>query len=204
MNFKTARTRWTVGGVAILAAALLVGTVLKVQAAPPQQTERWLHVRVDDPSDKDQMVRVNVPVALAEAVISHVNHDQFHNGHIHIGHMGAGDLNGTDIRAILDAVRTAHDGEFITVKNRDEDVSVAKQNGMLVVRVNNSHKSSTENVEIHVPMAVVDALLSAGGDDLNVAAAIHALAAHGDTELVSVKDGRQTVRVWLDSKNTSE
>ena len=54
-------------------------------------------------------------------------------------------------------------------------------------------------------MAVVDALVSSGGHDLDVAAALHALAAHGtDTELVSIKDGRQTVRVWLDSKNTSD
>jgi hypothetical protein len=38
-----------------------------------------------------------------------------------------------------------------------------------------------------------------------VLAALRALSAHGgDTELVSVKDGKDTVRVWLDSKNSSD
>jgi hypothetical protein len=30
------------------------------------------------------------------------------------------------------------------------------------------------------------------------------LSAQGDTELVSVKDDENTVRVWLDSKNVSD
>ena len=116
-------------------------------------------------------------------------------------------------RAILDAVKSSKDGEFVTVKHGDQEVRVAKQGGLLIVHVidtgrwNKHHDSGTnkQEVEIHVPMAVVDALVSSGGHDLDVAAALHALAAHGtDTELVSIKDGRQTVRVWLDSKNTSD
>jgi len=42
-------------------------------------------------------------------------------------------------------------------------------------------------------------------DELDVLAALRALSAHGgDTELVSVKDEENTVRVWLDSKNSSD
>ena len=59
-------------------------------------------------------------------------------------------------------------------------------------------------VEVKVPMKVVEALFSAGKDELDVLAALRALSAHGDTELVSVKDGEQTVRVWLDSKNVAD
>jgi hypothetical protein len=53
-------------------------------------------------------------------------------------------------------------------------------------------------------MTVVEALLSGGKDELDILAAIRALARHGDTELVSVQDRKTTVRVWVDSKNTSE
>jgi len=53
-------------------------------------------------------------------------------------------------------------------------------------------------------MKVVEALFSAGKDELDVLAALRALSAHGDTELVSVKDEENTVRVWLDSKNSSD
>ena len=53
-------------------------------------------------------------------------------------------------------------------------------------------------------MHVIDALLSAGKNELDVVAALHALAAQGDTELVSVKSDESTVRVWLDSKNVGD
>jgi hypothetical protein len=37
-----------------------------------------------------------------------------------------------------------------------------------------------------------------------VVAALHALSSQGDTELVSVKDEENTVRIWLDSKNVTD
>ena len=41
-------------------------------------------------------------------------------------------------------------------------------------------------------------------DELDVVAALHALSSSGDTELVSVKDDENTVRVWIDSKNIAD
>jgi hypothetical protein len=203
MNFRSTRTRLAFGG-AILAVALLAGSVFKVQAQSPQQ---WLHVRVDNPDDKGEMVRVNVPIALAELLVSSVDHDQLHHGHVNIGHHA--DLNGVDLRAMLDAVRTAPDGEFVSVKNRDQDIRVSKQNGYLLVHVNDSNRKNDKDrqeVQVRVPLSVVDALVasSKGGDDLDIGAALRALAAHGDTDLVNVKDGRHTVHVWLDSKNDGD
>jgi hypothetical protein len=200
-------------GGAILAVALLAGSTFKAQAQ--STSNRWLHVRVDNPDDKGEMVRVNVPIALAEILVSSVDHDQLHHGHVNIGHHA--DLNGVDLRAMLDAVRTAPDGEFVSVKNREQDIHVSKQNGYLLVRVSDSnHKGrkegnregsgDTQEVQVRVPISVVEALVasSKGSDDLDVAAALRALAVHGDTDLVNIKDGRQTVHVWLDSKNDGD
>lgn len=202
MNLRSTRTRLALGG-AILAVALLAGSTFKAQA---QTTSgRWLHVRVDNPDDKGEMVRVNVPIALAEILVSSVDHDQLHHGHVNIGHHA--DLNGVDLRAMLDAVRTAPDGEFVSVKNRDQDIRVSKQNGYLLVHVNDiSRSKDKQEVQVRVPLTVVDALVasSKGSDDLDVAAALRALAVHGDTDLVNIKDGRQTVHVWLDSKNDGD
>jgi|ERR1019366_2456037 hypothetical protein len=203
MNFRSTRTRLAFGG-AILAVALLAGSAFKAQAQSPQ---RWLHVRVDNPDDRGEIVRVNVPVVLAELLVSSVDHDQLHHGHVNIGHHA--DLNGVDLRAMLDAVRTAPDGEFVSVKNRDQDIRVSKQNGYLLVHVNDSNRKNDKDrqeVQVRVPLSVVDALVasSKGGDDLDIGAALRALAAHGDTDLVNVKDGRQTVHVWLDSKNDGD
>jgi hypothetical protein len=210
MKLQKAGLKLAAGGLAILAATLMVASLVSASPAQPAQSELWLHVRVDNPDDRGEMVRVNFPVALAEKIVASVDHDKLRHGHINIGDS---DFNGVDLRAILDAVKASKDGEFVTVKHGDQEVRVAKQGGVLIVHVidtnrwNKHHDGTTsrQEVEVHVPMAVVDALVSSGGHDLDVAAALHALAAHGtDTELVSIKDGRQTVRVWLDSKNTSD
>jgi hypothetical protein len=50
----------------------------------------------------------------------------------------------------------------------------------------------------------VDALFSSGKDELDIVAALRALSSNGDTELVSVKDSENTVRVWIDSKNVTD
>jgi hypothetical protein len=203
MNLRSNSTRLALGA-AVLAAGLLAGTMFKTQA---QTSQRWLHVRVDNTDDKGEMVRVNVPMALAEVLVSSVDQKELHHGHINISRHA--DLNGVDLRAMVDAVRNAPDGEFVSVKNRDEDVHVSKQNGYLLIKVNETGRKDgkdKQEVDVRVPMAVVEALIasSKGSNDLDVGAALHALATHGDTELVNVKDGKETVHIWLDSKNDGE
>jgi hypothetical protein len=185
----------------LAAAALIVAPLRNFgQSNQPAKADRWLHIRVECSDPKGERVRVNVPIEMAEKVLAAVHHDRLQGGRIRIH---SGEVNGVDLRAILDAVRTSKDGEFVTVQSRDEDVRVAKQNGQLLINVHKK-ESAKDRVEIRVPMKVVDALVSAGKDELDVVAALRVLAAQGDTELVSVKDSENTVRIWLDSKNGSE
>ena len=178
--------------------------------------DRWLHVSVISSDDRGETVRVNVPLELAEKVLPAVNHDRLHNGKVKIDDSRVNDV---DLRAIVDAVRTTKDGEFVTVQKDDCDVRVAKQNNYLIVHVvekcfhgkcgdeKSAHvkaDATKSQVEVKVPMKVIDALFSAGKDELDLVAALRALSAQGDQELVSVKDHENTVRVWLDSKNVSD
>jgi hypothetical protein len=183
----------------ILFAGISAGPLKAQSGTPPG---RWLHVRVDSNEAGGETVRVNVPVEFAEKVLASVDHDRLHHGRISLG---ASELNGFDLRAMLDAVRTVHDGEFVTVNSRDENVRVAKQDGLLLIHAVDKHSGkSGENVEVRVPMNVVEALVAPGNQELDLVRAIHALASVGDTELVDVKDANNTVRVWLDSKNSSD
>jgi hypothetical protein len=177
--------------------------------------EQWIHVRVESTEDKGETVRVNVPVEMAEKVLPAINKDKLHNGKVHID---SAHLDDVDLRTLLDAVRTSKDGEYVTVQSRENDVRVAKSNGYLYVYVTeklttkkatkgetakpNSAKES--KVEVKVPMKVVNALFSAGKDELDVVAALRALSANGDTELVNVKDSENTVHIWIDSKNVAD
>jgi len=171
------------------------------QATPVASQDRWLHVRVTNPDSKEETVRVNVPLELAEKVLPTINRDRLQNGRVKINEI---DHHGVDLRALIDAVRSSRDGEFVTVQNKESDVRVAKQNGYLFVHVFEKNHPKKSQVEVKVPMKVVDALFSGGTDELDLVAGLHALSSQGDTELVSVKSEDNTVRIWLDSKNISE
>lgn len=174
-------------------AVICMGTV--ALAAPP---ERYLHVKVDDPVGREH-VRVNIPLSLAEKVIPAINQGQLRDGKVELGHFHA---NGVDLKMLFDAVRSAPDGEFVTVQEPDTDVRVAKSNGKMIVHV--IDKEGKEKVDVTIPWEVAEALASAGNQQLNVEAAIQALEKAGDTTLVTVTDNSQTVRVWIDSRNTSD
>ena len=191
---------------AFLAAAFLYAP-LRAQAqtsASPSTTsahgDRWLHVRVISSNSKGETVRVNVPLELAEKVLPAIDHDRLHNGKVRIGCM---DCDGVDVRTLFDAVRSSKDGEFVTVQSNDADISVMKKEGMFFVHVHEKNKPKHSQVEVKVPMKVVEALLSGAKDELDISAGLHALASQGDVELVSVKDDENTIRVWLDSKNVT-
>ena len=176
------------------------------QSTTSASKDRWLHVRVISSDARGETVRVNVPIELAEKVLPAINKDRLHNGKVKIDNAHMDDV---DLRALVEAIRTTKDGEFVTVQSNDCDVRVAKQSNYLLVHVvdKNVHEKGEirkSEVEVKVPMRVIDALLSAGKDELDLVAALHALSAQGDTELVSVKDHENTVRVWLDSKNVTD
>jgi ribonuclease HI len=176
----------------------MAGTV--VWAASP---ERYLHVRVSNPGSHE-LVRVNVPLSLASKVIPAINHGQLRDGKVQIGDFHADEVN---VRAIIDALKTAPEGEFVTVQNNDNDVRVAKERGQLVVHVvDKGHGGdSKQNVDVTIPWEVAQALISNTTEhQLNIEAAIHALESAGDITLVRVTGQDETVRVWIDSNSSDK
>jgi hypothetical protein len=185
----------------LLAAALVT---VSIRTARSATTERYLHVRVDG-GVKGESVNVNVPLSMAAKILPTINHGDLHNGRVTIS---SSDLNDIDVRAILDAIRTAPDNEFVTVKSNENDVRVAKSNGNLIIHVRDSGKDggkSGQKVDVTIPMKVVDALFStAKNNELDVAAALQALGDAGETMLVTVQDAEQNVKIWIDSKGSAE
>jgi hypothetical protein len=208
--FMNSLTRRMMQTAIFTSAVLLAGGASSAlaQAGGPQATstsssshDRWLHVRVTNPNSNDESVRVNVPLDLAEKVLPTINKDRLHNGKVKFSDI---DCHGVDVHALLDAVRSSADGEFVTVQDKESDVRVAKRNGYLFVNVFEKNHPKKSQVEVKIPMKVVDALLSSGKDELDLVAGLRALSTQGDTELVSVKEEDNNVRVWLDSKNVSD
>jgi hypothetical protein len=177
---------------------LAAGTTALVTPAMAAPAERYLHVNVED-ATQGESVKVNVPLALAEKILPTINKGDLHNGKVYIHNA---DVNGVDLRTLLDAVKEAPDNEFVTVKDKDSNVRVAKANGNIIVHVIGT-KSNGQNVDVTVPIKIVDALVStAKNDQFDIAAALQALSDAGDIVLVTVQDSSQKVRVWVDSLNT--
>jgi ribonuclease HI len=161
--------------------------------------ERYLHVRVSNPGTHE-LVRINLPLSLAEKVIPAINHGQLRDGKVQIGGFTANDV---DVRAILDALKTAPEGEFVSVQQTDSDVRVAKEHGQLVVHVKD--KNGKENVDVTIPWNVAQALISDTNENqLNIEAAVKALEGAGDLTLVTVTGSDESVRVWIDSNSSDK
>jgi hypothetical protein len=191
------RRRTQIAAVLCLLAAGTMSLGGPAMAAP---AERYLHVHVQDPA-QDESVNINVPLSLAKAILPAINNRDLHDGKIAIH---KAEMNGVDVRALLDAVRTAPDNEFVTVKDKDSDVRVAKAHGNIIVHVIDK-KNREQKVDVTVPLRVADALFaSAKSGQLDVASALQALSNAGDVLLVTVQDSGQKVRIWVDSRNTQD
>jgi len=194
---ETIRRRTQIATMLGLLAAGMMALVTPTMAGP---AEKYLHVNVEDPA-KGQKVNVNVTLAMAQKILPAINNHDLHDGKISLHNAGT---NGVDVRALLDAVRSAPDNEFLTIRDKDSDVRVAKANGNVIVHVIDK-QNKDQRVEVTIPLKIVDALLAtAKNDELDLAAALRALSDAGDILLVTVEGSSQKVRVWVDSRNTQE
>ncbi len=163
----------------ILAAAALLLPIagFAQNTAPTASKDQWIHVRVESKDNQGETVRVNVPIEMAEKVLPAIHNKELHDGKVRIDSAHTGDV---DLRAILEAVKTSRDGEYVTVQGSDDDVRVAKNAGYLYIHVTEKAKkgqgkdASTKGskVEVKVPMKVVDALLSSGDNEINIVAGL--------------------------------
>jgi hypothetical protein len=180
-----------------LAGAILCLTSAALMAAT---SERWIHVRVENVKGVSGNFSVNLPIEMASAALSSIPADS-HAGRFHL----QASVNGTDLRALLDAVRNSPDNVFVTMERRDKEVSVAKAGRSLLIKI--ADKPDVPNhfdktVAIKVPVSVVRAMLANNSDDLDLGAGIRALAREGEVDM-TMNNEKQTVRVWTDTRTAS-
>lgn len=168
---------------------LVVAGLLSASAA--RAADLWLHVSVDE--DEGATVRVNLPLALVDHALAMVPEEHLRDGRVVLDDV---EWSVAELRELWREVMDGPDMTFVTVEDRDENVRVWKENGYLRVKAREGVDEST--VDVRVPGTVVDALLSGDGEQLNVSAALAALAAHGEGELVTVNDDQDRVRIWVD------
>ncbi|HWN42008.1 MAG TPA: hypothetical protein VNW71_07275 [Thermoanaerobaculia bacterium] len=170
---------------------------LQARAAMPADGDNlWIHIRVLDA--KDGRVSINLPISVVERIGNVLPSDGSEKGGGRL-RFNDDDITVSELREIWADLRKHPDATFITVDEVDSKVRVAKIAGNLVVRAHETGAGRDEKVEMKIPGTVVDALLSAPGEQFNVGAAMKALAREGEGEIVTVTGDGETVRIWIDA-----
>lgn len=174
----------------VFTAMVLTGTAMAGDQA-------WLHVRIDSEDPDGDRVRLNLPIEMIESMLPMIETDEFGNGRIRINDS---DLDAAELRKMWNAVKGAQDGEFVSVENRRQSINVAKDDGLLKVRIHDLEGRDKDRIEMQLPMEVVDAMLAGEGDELDLVAGLQALREHGNAILVTGTDEGSDIRIWVDDK----
>jgi len=186
--FRT-KLGWALCSLVVAASAGLVGA----------SDDLWNHDYIEDGGEEGETVRVNLPFSLVQTVLPLIRNEHLEGGRVRLPE--SMDLDGIDLREALRAVREVPDGEFVTVKGPDENVVVAKRDGLLLVNVDDGD----EKVRVRLPMAVLDALFTGDSGELDLVAALRMLGeTHPGEEIVTVDDGATKVRIWIDGRQETD
>lgn len=158
--------------------------------------ENWIHVKVENANDEEQ-VTINLPLSLMQAAVNMIPQDIDDDVNIAIDDFN---MSWSDLRAFWHEVKKAPEATFVTVQSKEETVKVRKEGDYVYVRTTESTDQGAK-VDVQFPLAVVDALLDSPDGSLNFQGAMQALADFGPGNLVSIQDGDETVRIWIDGQN---
>lgn len=182
-----------------LALTLLAATGLAAAPLAGEKTARWLHVSITSHDASGETLRINLPLSLAEKALPAMSGEEPRKGKVKLGEV---QIDGLDLEALLEAIRAAEDNQVVALDTPEETVRVAKAGGYLLVRISQRGRDA-EKVSARIPEAVADALFSGEKDELDIGAAVRALAECGDGALATASNRTNTVRIWVDSRSTA-
>lgn len=179
----------------IAAVALFaLATTLSAGAAPA--SDLWLHITVHE-AEENANVAVNLPLTLVETALSMIDVDDIQGGMLQLDDAK---LSAPQLRELWQQLQATPDVDFVTVESEDETIRVFKEGDYLLVR-GSARTDKGSEINVRVPASVVAALLDGADDNqLNVGAALRALAAEGEGELATITDDDAHVRVWIDNR----
>ena len=212
----------TVGrtALAVMTALVASGAAIGLHAAQAQDPQPWIHL--DMTGERGANMNLNLPLAAIEAALAMAPEAVVDgDGQLQLG--GDRQIPVTAIRTAWAQLRDAGDVEIANIRDGRQSIRVAREADTILVDVTGTddggegeeggHDDDADHdgpdrdrdfvgeVNVRVPVSVVDALLSGTGETLDVRAAIQELAAlRGEMVQVDHPDGR--IRVWIDESPT--
>ncbi len=183
----------------ILAAAALA--LVLPAAAQQAANSPWVHVSVVEQGDKATTVKVNLPLSAVEVALAVAPDKIAQKGRLKLS---SKDVSIADLRKLWTEVKAAGDAKFVSVEEKNQNVTIAREGRLVQIRVNDASKADKpQTVHVDVPVNVVDALLAGEGDQLDIKNAVAQLRTErGD--IVRVRDGKSNIRVWIDDVSAQQ
>ena len=206
---------------AVMTAFVASGAAIGLHAAQSQQQPQpWVHL---DMSGQTTM-SLNLPLAAIEAALAMAPEAIVDgDGQLQLG--GDREIPVTAIRAAWSQLRDVGDVVIADIQDGRQSVRVAREGDTIVVDVTGTddedagHEDHADEeraehdgdrrgrgdfvgeVQVRVPVRVVDALLSGAGETLDLRAAIQELSSLRG-EMVQVNHPEGSIRVWIDESPT--
>lgn len=174
----------------LLAFTFLFGGVLTASAGD----KPWIHIEITDAGDKDNMVKINLPLSLVEVALEVAEDELAAEGQIELDNC---DVSIADMRRMWKELRDAGDADFVTVVEDDERVHIYRKGDNVYVEVDDT-SNREEKVRMSIPVHVVDTLFEGDGEQLNLTGALAELREANKGELLSIQDGDEHIRIWID------
>jgi hypothetical protein len=183
-------------GTKILGSALIATLAITLTAGQAAAADLWIHIKVDGQKTKEERVAINMPLSMVRNLSGVISDDDRHHGRMRLHDH---DYDVSELRRAWQEIERGPDANYITVKDPNSDVKIAKRGDYLEMRAADRN-GNREEVEARVPLSVVSALFSGDGDEINLDAALAELARHGQGELLTVHSEDETVRIWIDQQ----
>lgn len=183
-------------------AATTLFTLALAASASATTEGKWIHVKVD--GKNDEKVTINLPMSLVTAasamIPENVRADIDRDTRLAFDDV---ELRWDEVRNFLQELKKTPEATLVTVQSRDENIEIKKQGDYLLIATPRRTETGAE-IDAKFPLAVIDALLSGPEGTLNFQAALNELAKYEGENLISVRDGEETVRIWIDDKNLAD
>ena len=211
---------------AVMTAFVASGAAIGLHAAQAgQDPQPWIHL---DMTGEQANMNLNLPLAAIEAALALAPEAIVDSeGQLQLG--GQREIPVVAIREVWNQMRGAGDIEFANIQDGRQSIRVAREGDTILVNVTGQDGDGAEHegdadeddaehrdgdhehaehdrdaigeVQIRVPVSVVDALLSGTGETLDVRAAIQELSSLRG-EMVQVIQPEARIRVWIDESPT--
>jgi len=168
-------------------------------AAYAENATPWIHVRVEEPATQSK-VSVNLPLSVVQVALEAAPEIIESHGKLHLGEDAHVKIE--TMRKLWKELAAVGDADLVTVESEEENVSVRRRGDLVQVFVDEKGEEGDagQEVRVEVPVALVDAILSGEGEEINLEAALAELQ-NQRGNIVTVREKDTSVRVWIDETN---